>query len=354
MQKARFFYDNPYFMVSSARQIRYFIITVACFGSATRGFALKIRNYLEYLPFISCAAVVRVLPRPLALRLGRAIGSLGRLLQPRRVRIARENLQQAFPEMSEAELAATLKQIFHHLGASFVDLLRLDLFASRKDLDRYFTFEGIEHLHETLALGRGGILLSGHVGFWEAGAFFLPQFGIKAGFVAKPMRNPLVDAYLTRMRTASGCYLINSRKGARRIVKALQSNHLVGILMDQHTRPRDSLKIPFFGRPAYTTPVVAQIAMKQQAPVLPSFVYRQADGSYTVRFEPMILLDPGSMSVDDVRRNTILLTECIERGIQREVSQWFWVHRRWRTPPEESALHAKDNSKPSAGQTDAH
>ena len=291
---------------------------------------MKIRNYLEYIPFIAFASLVRGLPRHVAMRFGRRMGSLARHLQPRRVRIARENLRQAFPEMPVSQREALLDNMFMHLGVSFVEMLRLDLYSGREDLERYFRFEGIEHLNEVLKLGRGGIVLSGHVGFWEAGAFFMPQLGVKAGFVAKPIRNPLVGGYFDRMRSAKGCYQINSRKGARRIVKALQSNHLVGILIDQHTRPKEAVKVPFFGRPAHTTPVVARIAMKLQTPVLPCFVYRTDEDRYIVRFEPHILLDPGSMSDEDIVNNTTLLSGYIEQAVKREPSQWFWVHRRWR------------------------
>lgn len=291
---------------------------------------MKIRNYLEYIPFIAFAGLVRGIPRRPAMRFGRWMGSLARHLQPRRVRIARENLRRAFPEMPASQRGELLDKTFKHLGISFVEMLRLDLYAGRQDLERYFRFEGLEHLNQVLELGRGGIMLTGHVGFWEAGAFFLPQLGVRAGFVAKPMHNPLVDAYFERMRTANGCYPINSRRGARRIVRALQGNHLVGILIDQHTRPKEAVKVPFFGRPAYTTPVVTRIAMKLQTPILPSFVYRTDEDRYIVRFEPHILLDPGSMSDEEILRNTTLLTGYIERAVRREPSQWFWVHRRWR------------------------
>ncbi len=291
---------------------------------------MKLSYRLEYLALRAIAALVRCLPRTTALALGRNLGRFGRLVQPRRVAIASDNLQQAFPEMSETERDAIIHQMFGHLGASFVDMLRLDLYDGLDDLEKYFTIEGLEHLQEVINLGRGGIMLSGHVGFWEAGAYFVPLLGTKAGFVAKPMRNPLVGAYFEKMRTSSGCYLINSRKGARRIVKTLQQNHLVGLLMDQHVRPKDAVLVPFFGRPAYTTPIITQIAMKLQTPILPSFVYRTEDNRYTVRFEPMFTLDAGDMSEEQIVRNTALLTEKIEQGIRRDISQWFWLHRRWR------------------------
>jgi len=319
---------------------------------------LSARHKLEYFLLVGFAALVRALPRNLAIALGSATGAAGRLFQPRRVTIARDNLRQALPEIPDAEREDILKKNFRHLGISFIEMLRLDLFSGQRDMDRYFSFEGLENLHEAISLGRGCIMLSGHVGFWEAGAFFLPQLGVKTAFVAKPMRNQLVDAYFCRMRSAFGCYQVSSRKGARRIIKALQNNHMVGILMDQHTTPKTSVRVPFFGRPAYTTPVVAQIAMKLQTPVLPSFVYRTADNRYRVRFEPLIILDAGEMNDADVLHNTTYLTDRIEQGIRREISQWFWVHRRWRDKKPTPGTPDETNDAPpatsaSAGSNDA-
>ena len=82
------------------------------------------------------------------------------------------------------------------------------------------------------------------------------------------MRNPLTDSYFLRMREAAGGYIINSRKGARRILKALQQNHLLGVLMDQHAGRSQGVQVPFFGRPAWTTPIIAELAMKYRVPIV--------------------------------------------------------------------------------------
>ena len=37
----------------------------------------------------------------------------------------------------------------------------------RKKIQRYVTFEGIEHVQQALALGKGAIILTGHFGNWE-------------------------------------------------------------------------------------------------------------------------------------------------------------------------------------------
>jgi KDO2-lipid IV(A) lauroyltransferase len=219
--------------------------------------------------------------------------------------------------------------MFFHLGAGFVEMLRLDLMKAAADLERDFVVNGEEHLCKALAEGRGCILLTGHLGFWEAGNFLFSARGYPIGVVAKPMRNPLIDRYFQRMREKAGGYIINSRKGARRILKALQQNHLVGILMDQHVSRRQGVAVPFFGQPASTTPIIAEIAMKYRVPVIPAFCLWQPDNRYRFEISPMILLE-GELSRENIVANTALLTRFIEDAVRRYPDQWFWVHRRWR------------------------
>jgi KDO2-lipid IV(A) lauroyltransferase len=287
------------------------------------------RNWLEYIPFIMTAWLVRALPRCTALALGRRLGMLGRRMLPNRVAIARDNLRRAFPDKSDAEREAICTEMFSHLGAGFIEMLRLDLMKEAADLERDFVIDGREHLHMALAEGRGCILLTGHLGFWEAGNFIFSSLGHKIGVVAKPMRNPLTDRYFLRMRETAGGYIINSRKGARRILKALHQNHLVGILIDQHVSRHHGVQVPFFGRPAWTTPIIAEIAMKYRVPIVPTFCWWLPDYRYHLEICPMILLE-GEPTPEKVIENTALLTGIIEDAVRRKPAQWFWVHRRWR------------------------
>jgi len=287
------------------------------------------RNWLEYIPFIIFAKLVRALPRRTALAFGRRLGTLGRWLQPRRDKLARENLQHAYPDIPAAEREAIIREMFIHLGAGFVEMLRLDMMKEAADIERDFVIDGEENLRMALSEGRGCILLTGHLGFWEAGNFIFSKLGYPIGVVAKPMRNSLTDRYFLRMREMAGGYIINSRKGARRILKALQQNHLVGILMDQHVGRRNGVQVPFFGRLAWTTPIIAELAMKYRVPIVPAFCLWLPDNRYHLKISPMILLE-GELTPDKVVKNTALLTRVIEDAVRRDPAQWFWVHRRWR------------------------
>jgi len=287
------------------------------------------RNWLEYIPFLLTARLVRALPRRWALRLGSRLGILGMWLLPGRRQLARDNLRRAYPEKSAAERDAILREMFSHLGTGFIEMLRLDLLRSAADLQRDFIVEGEEHVRAALSAGRGCILLTGHVGFWEAGNFIFSSLGYPIGVVAKPMRNPLIDNYFLRMREAAGGYIINSRKGARRILKALQQNHLVGILLDQHAGRHNGVQVPFFGQLAWTTPIIAEIAMKYRVPVVPAFAWWLPDHRYRLVISPPIILE-GELTAAEVKENTALLTRQIEAAVRRDPAQWFWVHRRWR------------------------
>lgn len=287
------------------------------------------RNWMEYIPFVCIASLVRGLPRAWALNLGKRLGQLARHFQRRRVSIARENLERTFPEMSATEISETIGAMFRHLGISFIDMLRIDKYQGRQDLERYFEIDNQEFLVEALDLGRGCIILSGHVGFWEAGNFFMPMLGFTTGVVAKPMRNPLVDAFFSRVRQANGNHIISSRKGARGILKSLQKKHAVCILLDQHLSGQGSVAAPFFGRPAHTTTIITQMATRYQIPIVTAFSYRQPDNTYRCHFSKMFLLE-GDLSKENIFKNTARLNKLIEDGIRQDISQWFWLHRRWR------------------------
>ena len=292
------------------------------------------RNWLEYIPFIILVKLVRALPRDFALGMGGWLGSVSQYVQVRRVNIARENLQHAFPEMSAKETNTTIRKMFKHLGISLIDMLRVDLYTGQHDLERYFEINNKEYLSEALELGRGCIVLSGHLGFWEAGSFFMPQLGFATEIVAKPMRNPLVDDYFCRIRRSNGNQIINSRKGARGILKSLQNNHAVCILLDQHLKGQGSTVAPFFGRPAHTTTIITQLATRYQIPIVAAFSYRLPDNTYQCQFEKMFILE-GDLSKENIQANTTLLNQRIEAGIRHDISQWFWLHRRWRACCEE-------------------
>ena len=291
--------------------------------------SVSFKHRLEYVALLFVAAIVRRLPRKAALNIGRVLGRLGMRLLPSRYRQAQENMSRALPELSRDDLESNLRQCFEHFGVCAVEMLRLDLFKSaNEDIHNYIDITGSTFFEEAVALDKGVILMACHLGFWELGACIPSLLGVPIDLVAKPLKNPLTDAYFEKIRKSFGADILSSRKGAKRILKSLRAKRTVGILLDQHISPPGSVATDFFGRKAYTTTAIANLAMKYQVPVMPIFCLRKPDDRYEIWFEPMLLLDEdGQQSVES---NTQRFTDIIEAAIRRDVTQWFWMHKRWR------------------------
>ncbi|MFO7984123.1 MAG: lysophospholipid acyltransferase family protein [Desulfuromonadales bacterium] len=291
-----------------------------------------VKHRIEYPLFVALSILVRALPRTLALDLGRFLGGtiLPRL---RKVdRTAHHNIKNAFPDLSDKEARALLQENYRHIGINAIEMLRLSCLSRDADeLNKIFSFEGLENLHEAYGEGKGVLALTGHVGGWEMGTFFLPRLGFKTAFIAKAMRNPFIDKRITDLRESNGGKVLMTRRGARRILKALDEKYIVCVLPDQHASPNRAVVVDFFGKPAYTTPVITDMAMKKGVPIVPIFCYRNPDNTYRVVIQKAIHLEK-SREKSDVIRNTAQLTAIIEDAILKEPSQWFWVHRRWRVP----------------------
>jgi KDO2-lipid IV(A) lauroyltransferase len=298
---------------------------------------ISYKHKLEYYALRVVASLVRRLPRATALKFGGRLGILFGMLLPKRYRLAEDNLRRAFPEWSQRKVKAVCWANFQHIGICGVEMLRLDMLScDRQDRDRHYRLVDWRHLEDALALGKGAIVLTGHFGFWESGHYAFPAAGMGCASVAKPLKNPLTDRYVNNIREAFGAQVLNSRHSARRILKALKEGNSVAILLDQHISPPGSVPTLFFGRPAYTTTAITNLAMKYQVPVVPMFCQRLADGRYQIEAQPKLLLQ--GQGEEAVAANTQLLTSIIETAVRRDPSQWFWMHKRWRVPENQDEM----------------
>src|SRR5215212_7873246 len=76
----------------------------------------KLRTYLEYAPVKVVLATLGRLPAPVAYSIGRSLGKLAYLLAGDLRRTGAINLRLAFPEKSDEERAALLRECFESLG----------------------------------------------------------------------------------------------------------------------------------------------------------------------------------------------------------------------------------------------
>ena len=94
--------------------------------------------------------------------------------------------------------------------------------------------------------------------------------------------------------------------------------------------------MPFFGTLASTPVGPAEIALRTGAPIVMGFGHRRADGRHELDILPPLSMPEGAGAAA-VRALTATHTAMLEDWIRRQPQMWFWLHRRWKTPPPQAA-----------------
>jgi Kdo2-lipid IVA lauroyltransferase/acyltransferase len=274
-------------------------------------------------------AAGRLSPRAGA-RLGAMLGGLAFQLIPARRRVALENLALALPSLPPEARQAIARENFRHLGITAVECCQL-FFGPAGALLGRVRFEGVEHIKAAVAEGRGAFYLVGHYGNFELAAAAHSLTGLPPlNVVIRPLDNPFLETVLAAGRTRHQLHLIPKRAAMKGMAAALARRECVAILLDQDAGRHGAL-VPFFGQPASTSRSLAVLAMKTDAPVVPVSIRRMPDGEHQITIEPAIPLIRSGQLDRDVELNTARFTEALERHVQADPRQWFWVHRRWKS-----------------------
>jgi KDO2-lipid IV(A) lauroyltransferase len=294
-----------------------------------------VRHGLEYVAYRLAAAPLAAIPHGAARALGRLLGDLAWALDGRHRRVTLDNLALALPERPVAERRRIARACFRHFGRSFSDMLSAQRF-DLQELCRRTTLEGWDHMLAARAAARprGFLLITGHVGLWEHAAHAVGVYAGPLHVVGRPLDNPWLDRELAESRRRFGNHLIPKRGAARGMLRALQTGEEVALLVDQRVQPKEGVEVPFFGRPAWTTPVPARLSLRFSVPVVPAFGYPAPGGRYRVEVLPPV--EPVTASADDegaVRELTARYTGIMEAAIRRDPALWLWMHRRWKPRP---------------------
>jgi len=121
---------------------------------------------------------------------------------------------------------------------------------------------------EAIQEGHGLVMLTPHLGGFEIIPRVLAQH-----FPATILYRPSRQAWLNKVVEAGRAYpnmqfVPTNLNGVRQMTRALIRGEAIGILPDQVPSGGEGVWAPFFGRPAYTTPLPARLANRNQTPVV--------------------------------------------------------------------------------------
>ena len=266
---------------------------------------------------------VRALPLDAASALGGALArAIGPLLPPHKV--ARANLRAAFPEKSEAEIAAILSGMWDNLGRTFFEIPHI---VSMVEIGRV-EFTGLEHVEALRDDSLPGLFWSAHTGNWELTCIGARVVGMPLHRIYRRANNPKMECLFRESRDfVEGELLPKGAAGAKRALQLLHKGGHLAMMVDQ--KMNDGIAVPFFGRAAMTAPALATFALRYRCPMVALRAIRLKGVRFRIDFYPPCILEPtGDRPADELAAMTEV-NRTIETWVREHPEQWLWVHRRW-------------------------
>lgn len=237
----------------------------------------------------------------------------------------RDNLAYVWPDLPEAQVRRMMRDVPDNFGRSLAETYAGPIFAARVG-DSPLTGPGVEALAEAHRAKRPVLLITGHFGNYDAMRAALLARGYPVGALYNPMSNPLFNAhYVEAMEGIGKPMFERGRKGLAEMVRFLRGGGMVGVVADHFIM--HGTRLEFLGKPAWTALSAAEMGLKYNALVIPTYAVRQPDG---LSFR-LIVDHPIPHSTPETM--TQAMNDSLGALVKDHPEQWFWIHRRWKTPP---------------------
>jgi KDO2-lipid IV(A) lauroyltransferase len=267
------------------------------------------------------------------------IGKLiGKVIYPFMHRLrstAYSNISHCFPDKKQSQVNLLVKRHFEAIGISFFETANA-YFGSDNKVKKLLTITNEKILKDTLKEEGGVILLCSH---------FMPlMLGSRAllinhtiANVYRPQNNKLFDKIMVKGYQKHGAIMIKSTD-TRSIIKAINNSLPIWYAPDQDLGKNNSVFAPFFGIQTATAAATARLAKNNNTRVIPYTFIRTKKG-YSMTFEKPLSNYPSSNPVEDAT----LINKILEKQIKKSPEQYLWIHRRFKTRPNEEKNFYKFN-----------
>ena len=297
------------------------------------------KDFAAYALIRIIVAVIQTLP----LDMGDAVCRTGaRLLAgPLNVRrrIIDENIKRVFPDATDRQRKHLSYAMWHHLllmGCEVAWAQRRLHLANWKHHVRFVN--GKDSLRRLLGT-RPVITVTGHYGNFEIGGYVMGLMGIPSTTIARRLDNRFVHDWVARFRGAKGQHMVD-KEGCAPVVQAhLEKGGTLSLLADQHAGEKGCW-VNFMGVPASCHKALALFSLGSGAPMLAGYTRRingqpmQFESACTGVADPQ---DDGEGVCESVTSLTNWYNDQLAAAVALSVEQYWWLHRRWRKPPERVA-----------------
>lgn len=243
-----------------------------------------------------------------------------------RTRVTHENLQQAFPTLPPHAVRTLAARTYRHFGSVATSLSILHKLPASA-VGNWIYLDSVAVLTAALQEGKGCLVVSGHLGNWELMGAIVARLGLPVTFVVTTQTNKQIEKMVDDIRRKAGIEIVKRSEAIRGVLSALKRNRCVALLIDQDAH-EDGVFVPFFGRLASTPRGPAVFHLRTGAPLVFANCVRLPGERYRID-----LTHINTFGIANPDELTAHMTVRLEEAIRETPEQWFWMHRRWKTPP---------------------
>ena len=238
-------------------------------------------------------------------------------------KVINKNLKIFKKDITSIEKNKILSSMWKNYGMTFVEYIFLD---RMKKNSSHIEIKGEEILKDIIEGKKQAIFISGHFANFELMSMEITKRNVKLATIYRPLNNFFLNPLMEHLRKKYVCnnQIKKGIKGVREVMNYIKNGFNIALMIDQ--RVSEGEKVNFFGQPAYTTTLPAQLALKYKLPIIPVFIERDKNSKFIIEFQKEIDIHNYKNKID----LTLKLNEILESMIRKNPNQWIWTHNRWK------------------------
>ena len=286
----------------------------------------KIKYFLQFSLILILFFLFRILGYKNASNLGSKIGKVfGKLIRSDKIILKNISYINKYSKTKIENTDQIVNDVFSNYGRILSDYVYLNKFRSGS-LKKYVNIEGNNFLEEIKSKNKKVVFVSGHFNNFELMAMFIEAAGIELAAIYRPLNNIFLNKIMENIRLKHICknQIKKGKSGTRELLNSLKKNFSVAIMIDQ--RVSEGIGCNFFGIPAFTTTIPAQIVKKYGCEIVPVHIERYEDIKFKLTINKPIKFDE-NLNLEDI---TLELNKILEKMILKNPTQWILTHNRWK------------------------
>ena len=238
-------------------------------------------------------------------------------------KIIDKNLSIFASEVPNIDKNQIISEMWKNYGMTFIEYMFLNTFRKNSS---HIEIKGDENLNVAISKKKPVIFVSGHFANFELMSMEITKKNIKLATIYRPLNNIFLNPFMEILRKKFICknQIKKGLNGVRDAIEYIKNDFSIALMIDQ--RVSEGEKINFYKKPALTTTLPAQLALKYKLSIIPVFIQRKSNSKFVLEFQNEIK----SEDFHDKLELTQKLNEVLEKMVVRNPSQWIWTHDRWK------------------------